>query len=605
MKKYKVLPVIAAFLSAIAVSLTGEYAEADTLMRTFSKEANGISIEKFIILAALSIFYTKVWDRFKESRKWITHFISVFFAVCMLVGLTYSANGSWIFILGNKNQVIISACALIGYFILFDISLSILYQWMVNRSIYHIKPGKPFPVFIENHFRLFAFLVIYICWLPYLICCFPGSVPWDGYRQLDMFFGGETFTNRHAWVLTMFVGFLMKIGRLVSDNMGVFLIVLVTSLIEAACYSTVCYKIKKWKAPKSFCIGSILFFGILPVFGAYSQTVIKDSIFSGFLALFMVLYIECAIPALQKRSDIQLKKQFIILTIAGILVCFTRNNGIYMVVPAMLLLVFLMSKKQRILILFMSMVILVGYEGTQKVLAPRLGISPISTRAYFSIPFQQTARYLVCYPDDVTEGEKSAINHVLQYDKLAGRYNPELSDPVKATFRTGNVTKKELLNYFKAWGHMFLRHPGVYIEATLHNTYGYYYPFYHCTAQGSYRIYMATGDNYKMNYHYVMPKARNFIVQYVSVWDHIPGLALLCNSGFYTWVLIILAGYLIYRRRWKGILAMALPFLNVAICIASPVNGLLRYVFPLIACMPSILYWCIGYGEKEFTCDLK
>ena len=182
--------------------------------------------------------------------------------------------------------------------------------------------------------------------------------------------------------------------------------------------------------------------------------------------------------------------------IAGMLVCVCRNNGVYLVFPAMILLIFLMSKKQMILILVLSLTIFGGHRVSEKVIAPSLGIKPISTRVYFTIPFQQTARYLATYPDDVTKEEKKAINAVLNYDKLAQRYNPELSDPVKATYRGDTVTKENLENYFRAWFSMFKKHPGVYVEATLHNTYGYYYPFYTCTAQHSFKTYMKKSDHY-------------------------------------------------------------------------------------------------------------
>ena len=91
------------------------------------------------------------------------------------------------------------------------------------------------------------------------------------------------------------------------------------------------------------------------------------------------------------------------------------------------------------------------------------------------------------------------------------------------------------------------------------------------------------------------------MAQYAYLWRNVPGFAQISNSGAYTWMLLILAGYLFYRKRGKGILDLAAPALNVAICVASPVNGMFRYVLPLIACMPVVVYWCIGYGEKEFT----
>lgn len=604
MKKKYGVSILLAWLTAMVISLSGAYADGVSMLDVLGREMYGISFDKFIIFIGLAIFYEKSWDTFRKSRSWITHLIAVIFSACMLIGISYSVQGSWAFIMGSKYQIVIAAFSFAGYFILFDVALSVLYCWLDKRNICRTgRTEASFSKFIENHYFLFCFLVIYLCWLPFIIIFFPGSVPADGYRQLDMFVGGETFTTRHAWVLTMFVGALMQLGRTVSDNAGVFLVILVTSIIEDLCFSYACTRVRKWKAPKSFCIECLLYFALVPSFGAYAQTLIKDSTFCGVFVLFMVLYVDCAIPALRKqRTQREIRKQLIFLMIAGMLVCVCRNNGVYLVFPAMILLIFLMSKKQMILILVLSLTIFGGHRVSEKVIAPSLGIKPISTRVYFTIPFQQTARYLATYPDDVTKEEKKAINAVLNYDKLAQRYNPELSDPVKATYRGDTVTKENLENYFRAWFSMFKKHPGVYVEATLHNTYGYYYPFYTCTAQHSFKTYMKKSDHYVFNYKYVMPKEwRKAMIRYAYFWEKVPGLSQITNAGTYTWLLIILAGYLIHRKRWKGILAMAAPFLNVAVCIASPVNGLYRYVYPMAACIFFMIYWCLEYGEKEFT----
>ena len=94
-------------------------------------------------------------------------------------------------------------------------------------------------------------------------------------------------------------------------------------------------------------------------------------------------------------------------------------------------------------------------------------------------------------------------------------------------------------------------------------------------------------------------ETRNQLRRYVDLWSQIPGLAQICNAGTYTWLVVMLLGYLIYRKRWKGILVLAAPVLNVAICIASPVNGLLRYAFPLMAAIPTVVFWGLAYGEKS------
>ena len=50
-----------------------------------------------------------------------------------------------------------------------------------------------------------------------------------------------------------------------------------------------------------------------------------------------------------------------------------------------------------------------------------------------SIPFQQTARYLVTYPDDVTPEEMEAISRVIDVEHAKANYDPRLSDAVKDT----------------------------------------------------------------------------------------------------------------------------------------------------------------------------
>ena len=53
MNKRKWISVIAAFWSAAAIALSGEFVEANGLLRTLNSELNGIRLDKLIVLAAL------------------------------------------------------------------------------------------------------------------------------------------------------------------------------------------------------------------------------------------------------------------------------------------------------------------------------------------------------------------------------------------------------------------------------------------------------------------------------------------------------------------------------------------------------------------------
>ena len=52
-----------------------------------------------------------------------------------------------------------------------------------------------------------------------------------------------------------------------------------------------------------------------------------------------------------------------------------------------------------------------------------------------------------------------------------------------------------------------------------------------------------------------------------------PGLGLILSAGTYTWLTLLLIGYLLVKKQWKKILIFAIPVLNILICLVSPVNG--------------------------------
>ena len=296
-------------------------------------------------------------------------------------------------------------------------------------------------------------------------------------------------------------------------------------------------------------------------------------------------------------KNIEIKKM-VILFLVGMMVCLSRNNGVYIVIPSMVCLT-LYVQKERSRYVILLICLMVCYQGLEGYVAPQLGVEKGSVKEVLSIPFQQTARYIKEYPEEVTLKEKKAINDILSYDGIKENYNPEISDFVKNTFREGSEDKLD--EYFKVWFEMFLKHPMVYIEATLNNTFSYYYPFYNEKVLGDYQFYIkgapvATGY---FDIHYITPvKIRTVLAEYAQIWKKVPGFSQLVDPGFYTWILLLLAGYLIYRKRTRDILLLIGPAINILICIASPVNGLLRYALPLMACTPLLIYLTVR-EEKE------
>lgn len=125
-------------------------------------------------------------------------------------------------------------------------------------------------------------------------------MPWDGRRQISEGVGYTTMTNHHPWLVSEFMGLLMKIGQRISDNTGIFLIVFTFMTIEILCYSFACCKIKKYTNNILIYGLSVLYFALLPAFGAFAGVVIKDGLNAALVAYFMTVFIECCFKARQK-----------------------------------------------------------------------------------------------------------------------------------------------------------------------------------------------------------------------------------------------------------------------------------------------------------------
>ena len=206
-----------------------------------------------------------------------------------------------------------------------------------------------------------------------------------------------------------------------------------------------------------------------------------------------------------------------------------------------------------------------------------------------SVPFQQTARYVKEHGDEVTEEEKQIIDKILDYDTLAERYDPLLSDPVKRDYNK-NATTEDLINYFKVWFAQFLKHPTTYIQATMNNVYGYFYPE---TNLRQYNYYMVNSiedineiENFDYGYIDELQGERHFIKGIASIITKFPGISWTMNIAFNVWLIMIIFVYLIYSKKNRYIIYL-LPFISIIlVCILLPVNAAYRYSISFIFGMP-------------------
>ena len=279
-------------------------------------------------------------------------------------------------------------------------------------------------------------------------------------------------------------------------------------------------------------------------------------------------------------------KNIIKIIILSILMFLFRNNGIHVFILTFPFLILInKNNRKRFLIIFLVVVSL--FVTYSKVLLPYFKITPSSVRETLSIPFQQTARYVKEHENEVTNNEKKVIDKILGYTTLKDRYKEEISDPVKNGFNKYS-TKEDLKNYFVVWFEMLKKHPLTYVEATINNTYGYFYPF--STKWYIYYKYTPIIKEHGIDYHYNnLTNLRTNLSNYGNIFPYIPIIGLIVNIGFSNYLLIFMLFYLIYKKKYKEMCYLFPSFVLTLVCIASPVNTYFRYALPTIFAMPVMI----------------
>ena len=134
-----------------------------------------------------------------------------------------------------------------------------------------------------------------------------------------------------------------------------------------------------------------------------------------------------------------------------------------------------------------------------------------------------------------------------------------------------------------------LKEPMCYINATLNNTSGYYYPyklkwyFYH-----NYDSRIAEGEK-AVNYHYnKLGIIRNSLSNYAIIYPYIPVIGLLSNIGFGLFSVLYLMAHLIEKKNKEFIIVLIPLIISILVCFVGPANTYFRYAMPYLFVLPTL-----------------
>ncbi len=522
----------------------------------------------------------------KRKSTWQEHLPAALFSFFLVFGYSFAKTDSWEYIFGSMKDFLASALAGILLYMVFLWGIRCLFDRLGQEEEHIPKPvnNKPLSWFLDRRPFLGAVMFLTAAWCPYLIAQYPAGMGHDAYSQLNQALGYSQMTSHHPPFHTFWIGFCVKVGRrLGSMNLGIFLYVLTQAALAVGAIACFMWWLRQRGMSWKLRLAVLLFFGFFPLFPMYAATVIKDVPYSFVYLIYVLLFLEIAKDIREEKQE--LWRHLTVFGGCSLLLMLLRVNGIYLAVPSAAG-VLLFGKKfwkkgrklllKAVFLLFLPVGIFLAYQDW---LLPKLGVVPGSIAMAFSIPFQQTARYARDYPEEVTEEEKAIINEVLDYDYLATLYNPNLSDPLTYMYR--DPEKEELAAYFQLWFRQFLRHPGVYVEATMNNVYGMFYPGVDNTI-----IFFDLLEEYGYN-NFEQPRALAAYRQKMAAFTEgalrFPGLHLLNNMALWVWIFLLEFFFCWKEKRWDAVVAGIPALMTILVCIAGPaIFGHPRYVFPIV-----------------------
>lgn len=590
-------PIYILFLSVLSAMLW--LCGLDSTQNTvwwLAKAISGYGFEVTLIAVGLFFMYYFIFckETFSQFNYKGEKILSGFIAVCFLCGDACALAESLQPIWSSWLQIIKSILLLLVYFF-FALAGTRWLNFLLCRFGCNDLP-KP-KIFEKCPFIVF-FLFILILWLPQLIIKFPGTMCYDNVNQLAQYFGYIDISSNHPTFHTLLLGICFDFGLLFSSaNLGLFTAVLIQTLILAAVFAYTLVTMLRMKCPTWLIVLSIVFYTVTPNIIGYISIPLKDIPYSAFCVLFTVGLVNLV---MDEEKFWKSKWQAFLFIISGALVILLRNNGILMIIPICIYLavsifrnreINIGSRIRRVCAVLSIFVVTISVNtGIDICFSPVGG----SKGEAFSLPFQQTARFVRDHPEDITEDEAKIINAILDYENLGELYDPRISDPVKATFKNES-SAWDMVSYFGVWAKQFFRHPITYIEATVSQNYTLFYPQvnnikYYSDVKTHNELQYTMDEIDGLSGITFFDWPRENMTQFYTFLHDMPIIGTLSNLAFYT--LLIFTLWVFSRHyRMKGMgLILSGPILTILMCILAPVILLQsRYAFPMAYAMPIVV----------------
>lgn len=473
-------------------------------------------------------------------------------------------------------------------------------------------------------------LVMAVFWAPWLIANYPGGTYWDTYYQIYQVYPenhpiavipweeiyNQTLTDawlvdHHPVLVTLIYGAFGWVSDQLTGNWmaGVFLFCLLQGIAHIVAFTCAVAYLRRRNCPIVLCFCAYAFFCIMPFISTWAMCMVKDSLFG----LLCVPYFIMLFEAVRTHGkSLSRARSIVVFVLLGLFMCLTRKNGIFIVVPTAIFAAATLTRRhgaafaqsgavKACLIQIGTCVVTMGLV-LPFVVFPAANIQAGGTQEILGSLFQQTARYLSDYGDEITVTEKRAIGRVLDYDEIADSYQYNFADSVKYRYNL-DATPQDILEYLKAWATQGARHPDSYLAAAA-SLAGYYVA---PTAYANIRMvtvdtYMGTPERHVLYNPPELDEFRKTLDDSYKAVAETPGIDLPLLIVVYAFWLPAGLLYTTRRRRMRCKTLLVPAIVMLLFCMISPVYDA-RYCVPIFDMAPLLVCAIAALRVKQLGRD--
>ena len=316
-----------------------------------------------------------------------------------------------------------------------------------------------------------AALLVMLCWLPYLVWLFPGTMwydtSWQVYEYYSSTYDSGSLSDHHPFMLVYLYGAFLELGsRLFGDaTIGMFVLIVIQYVAAAVGFALIACYLRRCGARWGACLGVTLFFALFPFFPMMFCSMVKDTLQAVLFVYFGLLFCE----VIRTRGAV-LEKMWpsIALLLVGLAICVSKKTGVYVVALPLLACALLRLKNgARVLLPAMGGIMLVLMLLVfPRVVMPALDVSAGGKQEMLAVPIQQVAHNVTYSPEDFTEEDAQLLDDFLMiaYDDIPAEFDYTIVDPIK----DGALRDDSLIPEFLAlWVREGLTDPLGYVEGWL------------------------------------------------------------------------------------------------------------------------------------------